>query len=58
MTVKYTNVNPQKLIEFSTNILEKAGLPPKMQRLRLISWLTLIFVVLPHMELHICVVIR
>ena len=29
MTVKYTNVNPQKLIEFSTNILKKAGLPPE-----------------------------
>ncbi len=29
MSVKYTNVNPRKLVEFSTGILEKAGIPRK-----------------------------
>lgn len=27
MSVKYTTVNPQKLVEFSTKVLEKAGVP-------------------------------
>ena len=27
MTVKYTKVNEQKLLEFSTKVLEKAGIP-------------------------------
>ena len=29
MSVKYTNVDPQKLLKFSTKILEKVGLPPE-----------------------------
>ena len=27
MPVKYTTVDPQKLVEFSTRILEKVGVP-------------------------------